>query len=385
MAWQLYYRPTVPSSPIIAAPKCRRVPWPRMPQGTAAANAAGYRGRPICLTRRFNGIESAGTGDITVSGKPRVLVGISMHKAAAARLEEAAIVRFVQPGSGELRESLDGWDGLIVYSPAMAVSELAGAKTLKVISCHACPGDLLDACSLNHIQVTVVPSLWDTVADMTIALMYAAARCVPQADRAMRSGVKGDAAGDPRDLKVLFSGHDIFGRTQGILGLGRIGKILATRVQSLGMKVIYADLVRDSALEAELDLQYASLASLLAESDYLAVLVPLNERTRGMLSEAEFRLMKRDAILVNTARGAIIDEKALYSALSEKRIAAAGLDVFSVEPVTPGNPLLSLDNVICTPHLGGSTKECDMALVDDAVRVLRREAPLFPINNVPGR
>jgi len=320
-----------------------------------------------------------------MSEKPTVLVGMSMNSAAAERLRGATIARFVPPESKELVESSDDYDGLIVYSPAMDVAAIANSRKLKVISCHACPGDILDACTSNQVQVTVVPSLWDTVADMTIGLMYAAARHIPQATRAMKDGLVHGVAGRLRDPKVLFSGHDVFGKTLGILGLGKIGKILARRVQSLGMKVVYTDLTRDIALEEELGLRPANLASMLEESDYLAVLVPLNEHTRGMLGEAEFRLMKKDSILINAARGAILDEKALYRALLEKRIAAAGLDVFSVEPVAADNPLLSLDNVVCTPHLGGSTKECDLVLVEDALRTLSGKAPSFAINKVSRR
>ena len=110
--------------------------------------------------------------------------------------------------------------------------------------------------------------------------------------------------------------------------------------------------------------------------------IPLNDKTRGMLGETEFGMMKPNCILINTARGAILDEKALYQALNEKRIAAAALDVLSAEPVSPHNPLLSLENVVYTPHLGGSTRECDMVLVDDTLRVLRGENPLYPVNNV---
>jgi len=112
----------------------------------------------------------------------------------------------------------------------------------------------------------------------------------------------------------------------------------------------------------------------------VSVNVPLTADTAGLIGEEELKLMKKDAVLVNTARGAIIDESALYRALKERWIKAAGLDVLVEEPINPENPLLTLDNVVIAPHLGGSTKECDMVLVNDALRVLRDEEPMYSIN-----
>ena len=117
----------------------------------------------------------------------------------------------------------------------------------------------------------------------------------------------------------------------------------------------------------------------MAEADIVVLLVRLNEGSRGMIGERELQWMKRDAILVNVARGAILDEPALCRALQEGWIAAAGLDVLFEEPIRADHPLLALDNVVLAPHLGGSTKGCDMVLVDDTIRVLRGEAPIHPL------
>jgi phosphoglycerate dehydrogenase-like enzyme len=182
------------------------------------------------------------------------------------------------------------------------------------------------------------------------------------------------------DLKARFAGQDIFGKTLGIAGLGRIGAELARRVQGFSMRMLYADPIRKPALEHEVPLEYTSLQDLLAQADIVIIAMALNDETRNSIGEKELRSMKPNAILVNTARGAIMDEPALIRALRERWIAGAGLDVFDEEPLPAGHPLLKLDNVVLSPHLGGSTKECDLNLVEDALRVLRGESPLHAID-----
>ena len=303
--------------------------------------------------------------------RPKVLVGISMHPRTMARLREGAEVDVSLSWAQDLATSIGQYDGMIVYSPRFDPALLAGAQRLKVISCHSCPPEILAAASSRGIRVTLVPSLWDTVADMALALMFAAARNMPQADSAIRRGEWGGQT----DLKVRYSGLDVFGKTLGIIGLGRIGAILARRVRGLEMRLLYYDAVRKPELEQELGIAYRTLEQLLRESDIVSVQVPITEETRGMIGEREFRLMKRDAILVNTARGAILDQAALCRALQERWIAGAGLDVFVEEPIAPDSPLLRLDNVVLAPHLGGSTQECDGVLVEDTLRVLAGQEP----------
>jgi phosphoglycerate dehydrogenase-like enzyme len=309
--------------------------------------------------------------------KPTVVVSISMHPDALARLKEEADVVLLpwDASHAALRPHLETCSGMIVYVPRFDEATLDLAPTLKVMACHSCPPEVLASAGRRGIRVTHTPTLYATVADLTIALLFAAARNIPQVDAAIRDGEWGGAT----DLKVRYSGHDIFGKTLGILGLGRIGALVARRMQGFELRLLYHDPHRDPAMEAELHLTHVSLPQLLAESDFLIVLAALNESTRGLLGEPELRGMKRDAVLVNTARAPIIDPDALYRALRERWIAAAGLDVFVEEPLRPDDPLLTLDNVVVTSHLGGSTKECDMALVEDTLRVLRGQDPLHPL------
>jgi phosphoglycerate dehydrogenase-like enzyme len=311
--------------------------------------------------------------DIMRSGRT-ILVGMSLHPDARAALDRVAQVTTWSARDDDAGALLERAEALLTYVPSFEPRLLDRASGLKVIACHACPAPVREAAQARGIQVTHAPSLWDTVADQALALMFAAARNTAQADRAVRGGHWGQT-----DLKVRFSGHDVFGKTLGIVGLGKIGSAVAKRVQGFEMTVLYADPARKPELELSLRVQHRPLHDLLAQSDIVIVTVPLNDETRGLIGASELRLLKPEAILVNPSRGALIDEPALCAALEARRIAAAGLDVFVEEPLPPGHPLLSLDNVVLSPHLGGSTKECDMVLVEDTLRVLRGEVPRFPM------
>lgn len=308
-----------------------------------------------------------------MSPKPRILVGISMHPEARRRLEAAAEVTLAV-GAPNLAETIGEYDGLIVYVPRFDPALFERAPALKVISCHSCPPDVLAAARARGVRVTLAAHLHDTVADMATALLLAAARNVPQADAAIRRG----EWGGPEDLKVRYSGLDVFGKTLGIVGLGRIGALMARRLRGFDLTLLYYDLEPKPDLERELGAAYRPLGALLAASDIVAIHLPLNDATRGLIGEREFRLMRPHAILVNTARGAILDEAALARALRERWFAAAALDVLADEPIRPDSPLLALDNVVLAPHLGGSTFENDLTLVDDALRVLAGDPPRCP-------
>lgn len=153
-----------------------------------------------------------------------------------------------------------------------------------------------------------------------------------------------------------FTGQDVYGATLGIVGLGAIGAAVARRAIGFGMKVLYYNRRRNGALEAALNAQYRSLDDLLAESDFISLHCPLTEETRGLMGAAELAKMKPTAVLVNTARGPVVDEEALYRALKEGQIWAAGLDVWEKEPIRPDHPLLGLDNVVALPHIGSASR-----------------------------
>jgi phosphoglycerate dehydrogenase-like enzyme len=184
---------------------------------------------------------------------------------------------------------------------------------------------------------------------------------------------------------------ELFGKTLGIVGLGRIGKQVAARVKPFGCNTIYYDIVRpDEGLEAELGVSFRELDELVAESDILCLHVPLTPETRHMIDAARVAGMKQGAILVNVARGEVIDEDAVAAALKEGRLAGAVIDVFSEEPVPADNPLLDCPNTVLTPHTAGATNESRLRIINVAmgniVKVLKGEPPENVVNGVaPGR
>ena len=255
------------------------------------------------------------------------------------------------------------------------------APELAVIANVAVGFDNIDiaAATERGILVTNTPGvLTDTTADFAFALLMAAARRVPEADRFLR-------AGHWRQWQIdLMSGHDVHGHTLGILGIGRIGRGMAQRARGFDMQVLYHDAQRATPeAERDLGLVYVDRETLFRDSDFVSVHVPLTDETRHTVGASELALMKPTAILVNTSRGPVVDEAALVEALATGRIASAGLDVFEKEPtVHPG--LLALDNVVLVPHIASAsiktrTRMCTMA-AENAVAVLTGQPPPNPVN-----
>jgi glyoxylate reductase len=266
----------------------------------------------------------------------------------------------------ELIRRLKGKDGLICHIISSVDEEvLAGAPGLKVISNVAVGFNNIDIAAARRrgIVVTNTPDvLTETTADFAWALLMAAARRVVEADQFARSGQWTRWQWD------LLWGNDIHGKTLGIIGFGRIGRAVARRALGFGMRVLYHDAVRaDGAAERELKASYAEPETLLRESDFVSLHTLFIPETRHLIDERRLRLMKKTAILVNAARGPIVDEAALVKALSEGWIAGAGLDVFEEEPkIHPG--LLSLKNVTLAPHIASASLDTRLAMATLAVR-----------------
>ncbi len=210
----------------------------------------------------------------------------------------------------------------------------------------------LEVATERGILVTNTPGiLTDTTADLAFALMLAAARRIPEGHEYIRAGRW------KRWTIDLMIGRDVHHRTLGILGMGRIGQAVARRAAGFSMRILYHDPVRVSPeLERELNAEFVTKERLLRESDFVSIHVPLSEETRHAIGEAELRMMKPEAVLVNTTRGAVVDEAALVRALKDHWITAAGLDVFEQEPrVHPG--LLECSNAVLVPHIGSASVE----------------------------
>ena len=205
----------------------------------------------------------------------------------------------------------------------------------------------LDACRARGVLVTNTPGVnANSVAEQTIALMLAVARQIPAMDRGTREGQW------PRAMLVQLEG-----KTLGVVGLGAIGSRVATIAKAFGMKVLATAWRGDDGRAAEVGATFVDLDTLLGKSDFVSIHLRLNDGTRGVLSREKIGLMKSSAFLINTARGAIVDRDALIDALENGRIAGAGLDVFHDEPVRADDEIVTLANVVLTPHNAGTTEE----------------------------
>ena len=257
---------------------------------------------------------------------------------------------------------------------------------LRIVSQYAVGYDNIDVeCATRHgVYVTNTPGvLADATADLTWGLILAVARRIVDGDREVRSGAwYGKRVGwHP----TYMLGIEVTGKTLGIIGLGRIGREVARRAKGFKMRVLYYNRRRLSRdVEEELGVEYRSLEDLLRESDIVSIHVPLTDETRGMIGERELRMMKPNAILVNTARGPVVDTNALVKALSEGWIAGAGLDVFDEEPLPPDHPLTRLNNVVLTPHIGSATIETRTRMADmvaeNLIAFARGETPPNLVN-----
>jgi glyoxylate reductase len=288
-----------------------------------------------------------------------VLVTTRIFPEAVELLRERAEVDYADSDDGltasALRARARGKQGIVSQiTDRFDAATLARLEGVRVISNVAVGYDNVDlaVATAMGILVTNTPDvLTETTADMAFALLLAAARRIVEADAYVRSGKWQRWSID------LLAGHDVHHKTLGIIGMGRIGQAMARRARGFSMRILYYDARRAAeALERELGLELTSLDTLLAESDFVSVHVPLGGSTFHLIGAVELRKMKRSAVLVNAARGAIVDEEALAEALAGGVIAAAGLDVFEHEPeVAPG--LLELGNVVLAPHIASSSYE----------------------------
>ncbi len=249
---------------------------------------------------------------------------------------------------------------------------LRQAEKLRIVSQYAVGFDNIDVeCATRlGIYVTNTPGvLTEAVADFTWGLILAITRRIVEADKFVRTGEWHRTGTGWHPLMML--GTEVHGKTLGILGMGRIGRAVARRAKGFGMRIIYYDVYRlPREMEEELGAQYVDLETLFRESDILSIHTPLTPQTRHLVNEERLRLMKKSAVLINTARGAVVDTEALVRALREGWIAGAALDVFEQEPLPPDHPLTKLDNVVLAPHLASGTWETRTAMAELVARNL---------------
>ena len=291
--------------------------------------------------------------------KPKVYVARRIAKEALDMIAQNAEMELwpeeLPPPYEVLLEKAPNIDGLLsLLTDKIDANLMKSAPKLKVISNMAVGYDNVDVpeATSRGIVVGYTPGvLTETTADFAFALLMAATRRVVEADAYTRKG-QWKTWGP-----MVLLGQDIHRATLGLVGLGRIGMEIAKRAKGFNMKVIYYDeLRRSTEEERELGVEYVpELSALLSRSDFVSLHVPLSPKTRHLISTAEFALMKPTATLVNTSRGPVVDQKALYEALKSKQILAAAIDVTEVEPIPLDDPLLTLDNIIIAPHIASAS------------------------------
>ena len=287
-----------------------------------------------------------------------------------------------RPPRTELLKRVSGKDALICLLTEKVDHEMldVAGPSLRIVANVAVGYDNIDvpACTERKVAVTNTPGVLDeTTADFAWTLLMAAARRLVEGDRMARSG-----AWTKWNLDQLC-GTDVWGKTLGIIGLGRIGRAVARRASGFRMRVIYNSTTRAAAeIEKELNVEYVSRDAVFEQADFLSIHVPLNAATRGLVGPAELAKMKRTAFLINTTRGPVVQEMALIDALERGLIAGAALDVFEREPLIPDG--LRRDNVVLAPHLGSASVETRtrMALiaVENAIAFFAGQRPPTILN-----
>src|SRR5690606_10608622 len=343
-------------------------PRPRAPSGASRNHQTRpRRGTPSGASRnlrtrprrglRAERVGTFGLGDrsatpvVTSRGMARILVTDAIQL-GEARDPEMVVDYRAGIERPELLEIVGGYEAVITRSRTRVDAELLERATkLQVVGRGGVGVDNIDmeAASRRGVLVVNAPEANNvSAAELAMALMLAAARGVSRSDRLIREG-KWDRA---------FLGRELKGARLGIVGLGRIGSLVAKRAQGLGMSVGAFDpyVSPHRAEELKVDL-HDDLESLLRRSDFLTVHTPLTEETEGMIGSAELALLPDGAVVVNAARGGIVEEDALLAALQSGKLFGAGLDVFGLEPPTPDNPLVNRDDVVLTAHLGANTVE----------------------------
>ena len=293
---------------------------------------------------------------------------------------EAANCEVIPNGVGrayrghELMDALVDVDAIITGTDELTAEVINRATKLRTIAKHGIGLETIDmaVARARGIVVSATPQASsDSVADLTLALLLAAARKVVPAHLNMVAG----------GWKA-FTGMELRDKVLGIIGLGRIGQQVCRRAQGFGMQVVAFDPYANQEFAADHQVRLVTLAELLASADVVTLHVPADQVQCPLLGEAELAAMKPGALLLNTARGALVDEAALAAALRAGRLGGAGIDAFAEEPPL-GSPLLALENVVLTPHIGGRTydglRRMGEQTIENVVRVLRGEPPLFEI------
>ncbi|WLD93819.1 D-glycerate dehydrogenase [Alkalihalobacillus sp. AL-G] len=305
--------------------------------------------------------------------KPKIFITRKIPKRIVTQIEEVCEVEMWEeedtPIPREvLEKKVEDIEGLFCLLTESIDEELLNkAKKLKIVSNMAVGYNNIDvgAAKERGITVTNTPGvLTETTADLTFALLMATSRRIVEASDYLRDGKW--ETWSPMQL----TGQDVYGATLGIIGMGRIGQSVAKRAKGFDMNILYYNQSRKTEIEDRLGVRYVEMDQLLQESDFVVIMTPYTPETENLIAKRELAFMKESAILINTARGGIVDEEALYHALKNNEIWAAGLDVFETEPISQENPLLTLPNVVTVPHIGSASIKTRLKMAELAAENL---------------
>lgn len=318
--------------------------------------------------------------------KKQVVLYKKLSPLLMARLHEQVEVTLIEnldaEGLAKLRDALPGAHGLLGASLKLDAELLDLAPDLQAIASVSVGVDNYDIDYLTERRILLSNTpdvLTETTADTGFALILATARRVVELANMVRAGQWN------RNIGPAHFGSDVHGKTLGIIGMGRIGEALAQRGHcGFGMPVIYHSQSPKPAVEQRFNAHYRSLPELLQQADFVCLTLPLTAATQGLIGAEQFALMRPETIFINISRGKVVDEAALIEALHTGRIRAAGLDVFDREPLNQDSPLLQLNNVVATPHIGSATHETREAMarcaVDNLLAALAGERPANLVN-----
>ncbi len=286
---------------------------------------------------------------------PKILISDKLSDAGLKILKSAPGLE-VETKAGlkpdELKKIIGEYDGLIIRSGTKVTADLlSAADKLKIIGRAGIGVDNVDTAAASKRGIIVENTPGGnvvTTAEHAVSMMCSMARKIPQATASMKAG---------KWEKTKFVGVELYNKVLGVVGMGNIGKIVADRALGLKMKVSVYDPFLSAETAAKMGIELLDLDALLSKADFITIHTPLNDKTRNLIDRAAFGKMKRGVYLINCARGGIVNEEALVAAIQEGIVAGAALDVFEQEPINPDHPLLKLDQVVCTPHLGASTDE----------------------------
>ena len=311
----------------------------------------------------------------------KILITDHLADECARLLKDAGLEVSYRPGlkPAEVIAAMPGQDGLIVRSGTKVTKEvIAAGKSLRAIGRAGIGVDNVDVPAATRGGIVVMNTPLGNVAsaaEHSFALMLALSRNIPRGDAGLRQGAW---------RRNELVGVELEGKTLAVIGLGKIGAEVARMARSFHMKVVAYDPYLSKERAAEMGVELMDFESLLGAADFFTIHTPLNDKTRGLFGVRELAKMKRTARIVNCARGGIVDEKALEAALRERVIAGAALDVFEKEPLDPKSPLLALDNVVLTPHLGASTEEAllkvSVDIADQFIRYFKDGTVTYAVN-----